>query len=586
MGARTVPRWAWIATLSLILVAGCIGATDQALDEANVETVDRNEWYTDEAEWDTSGDYSRLLGETAGYDVLPVEHVDFQADDGAHIEVAVWRPDTPEGETVPVIMDSGPYYGAGIDTLSDREEQFFIDNFVEDGFAYARMAIRGTAESGGCMEFFGENEQQDIDQAVTEVATQPWSNGNVALYGASYDGTTPWIAAASGNPHVKTIVPISGLTDVAELMFRNGTSETRGPIMHSIVYWAGIGMPDSTMAGHPQDQACDEMVHGTVAGPYTTVTGDRDPINDEGYWQVRNWREPVRENYNGSILLVHGLQDWNVEPSMAYPYVNTLEEDGVKVKHLLGQWTHDWPDRADRDDVTVRWDWGEMLNRWFDHHLREDTTVDTGPGAHVQDNAGDWRTEDTWPPTDIEWETWNLGDNTLTNATTEQGSAYLVLEGEDAALAAADPLTKARSELAFETDPLEDELRFSGLARLHVQATPHSPEGGQLYAELVDADEGTRMAHAVMDLRYHAGGTERQDLTPGEPVTAQMEFFPADAVIPEDHTLELRITADAPGRVPSHAADPVEIHWGEDASQLILPTIERPGIDGTYPGQP
>ncbi len=582
MGARTGSRWAWIMTATLILLAGCIGITDRDLDAQETE-MDPLPWYTDDVEWDTTGDYSTLVRDTAGYDII-LDRLDFEAHDGVTIEMAVWRPDTPDDVKAPIIMDSGPYYSSGIEDLSDREEEFFLDNFVEDGFAYARMAVRGTADSGGCMEFFGENEQRDIDQAVTEVATQEWSNGNVALYGGSYDGTTPWIAASFGNPHVKTIVPVVGLTDVAELMFRNGTSEFRGPIMHSVVYWAGIGMPDALDAGHPQEQICDEVLHGSIAGPYTTLTGDREPINDPNYWEIRNWREPVRENYNGSIFLVHGLQDWNVEATMAYPYVNTLEEEGFEVKHMLGQWGHDWPDRADREDVDVRWDWAEMLHRWFDHHLRENTHVDTGPGAHVQDSNGDWRTEDTWPPKDISWTTFSLGEDTT--AEPDDDSAYLVPVGPDATLAAADDFNQAQEQLTFSFGDQDDELRFSGLARLHVQATPHSPEGGQLFAEIRDADEDQRLAHAVMDLRYHAGGTERQELTPGEPVTAKMEFFPADAVIPTGNTLELRITADAPDRVPSHAATPIEIHWGEDASQLILPIIERENIKTTYPGQP
>ena len=54
----------------------------------------------------------------------------------------------------------------------------------------------------------------------------------------SYDGSTPWQAAMFGSEHdyLKTIVPISGLIGVKELMWRNGSAEARAPIMHNGVY--------------------------------------------------------------------------------------------------------------------------------------------------------------------------------------------------------------------------------------------------------------------------------------------------------------------------------------------------------------
>ena len=56
------------------------------------------------------------------------------------------------------------------------------------------------------------------------------------MIGKSYDGSTPWQAAMYGNEALKTIVPISGLIGVKELMWRNGSAEARAPIMHNGVY--------------------------------------------------------------------------------------------------------------------------------------------------------------------------------------------------------------------------------------------------------------------------------------------------------------------------------------------------------------
>ena len=68
----------------------------------------------------------------------------------------------------------------------------------------------------------GNAEQLGNDAAVRWLAEQNWSNGNVGLIGKSYDGSTPWQAAMFGNEHdyLKTIVPISGLIGVKELMWK------------------------------------------------------------------------------------------------------------------------------------------------------------------------------------------------------------------------------------------------------------------------------------------------------------------------------------------------------------------------------
>ena len=69
-------------------------------------------------------------------------------------------------------------------------------------------------------------EQRGIDAAVTWLGTQSWSNGNVGIIGKSYDVSTPW-RATFGNPHLATIVPMSGLIGVHELM---GAMEVWKPV--------------------------------------------------------------------------------------------------------------------------------------------------------------------------------------------------------------------------------------------------------------------------------------------------------------------------------------------------------------------
>ena len=52
----------------------------------------------------------------------------------------------------------------------------------------------------------------------------------------------------------------------------------------------------------------------------------------------------VRQNYNGSIYIIQGMQDWNVDPHMAFPAHQIVEAAGID-KTLAGQWAHDYQDR-------------------------------------------------------------------------------------------------------------------------------------------------------------------------------------------------------------------------------------------------
>ena len=110
-------------------------------------------------------------------------------------------------------------------------------------------------------------------------------------------------------------------------------------------------------------------------------------------------------------------------------------------------------------------------------------------------------------------------------------------------------LPDASSGPVWETEPLTETLRVAGTPRLHVDVTT-ATVGGQLYALMEDCYEGTciHVGHAIMDLRYHAGGDDIQTWTPiFETINAKMEFFPLDAMIAEGHTIRISLASTGEG---------------------------------------
>ena len=119
----------------------------------------------------------------------------------------------------------------------------------------------------------------------------------------------------------------------------------------------------------------------------------------------------------------------------------------------------------------------------------------------------------------------------------------------------------------METPAFNQTFRFGGLPQLHVDVTL-SGSGGSVYALMEDCDaDGVciHIGHATMDLRYHAGGTEYNVLSPGQTVNAKMEFFAMDVLIPEGHKIRLSLTDIGDDYLPPSNAAPVEIGINENS---------------------
>ncbi|MEK6976127.1 MAG: CocE/NonD family hydrolase [Candidatus Thermoplasmatota archaeon] len=462
----------------------------------------------------------------------------------------------PEMCKVPVVADAGPYYAStrGIPELQTEGDSiaeepahrlggFLIENLVPHGYAVAQVSVFGTGDSGHCMDLMGEAEQAGLDAAVTWLGTQPWSNGRVALTGRSYDGSTPWEAAMSGNPHLATIVPISGLTSQFDLMYHNGSSELRGA---GVLYGLYAAMTIDGDAGDAAQVLCPDYLAGAPQGLKATLVGN--PTDLDPYWGERMFLERALANYDGSIYLIHGLQDWNVDPHMAFPAYNLFEAKGNEVKALLGQWGHMYPDRPGEHNglgpgrgeeaypESVRYDWAQDMLEWFDYTLKQ-----TGPKpamhVEVQDNLGQWRVEPTWPP----------GGDLLELQVPGDGQQPITATGP-----------------SYDLGPLGDaDVRFAGLMHLNQWVIP-TGNGGQVYAQLVDLDaDNMHIGHAIMDLRYASGGRAPELVAPGLAMKVRLEFEPLDVVLPADHRLGIVFAVTGEDYVSPTVANPVLLDFSE-----------------------
>ncbi|HII41951.1 TPA: CocE/NonD family hydrolase [Candidatus Thalassarchaeaceae archaeon] len=500
---------------------------------------------------------------------LPISEQDVGYPGPALMHVSLWMPDVPNGTKVPVIATVHPYYdfgGEGVvgddsnpNTIPDAGVGLWVlEEFVPHGYALAQISTFGTGKSTHCQDVKGLGEQIGIQEAVHWLGEQEWSNGNVGLMGKSYAGTTNWEAAQNPSEHLKTIVPISGSIGVQQMFYRNGSSEARA-MLYDVLYEGA-----TTDATSDDMRFCTDDAIGPLS-PFTTWLGaglGGDEWND--YWDERYHLQDVIDNYNGSVYIVWGLQDWNVDPYHAFPTHQLLKDAGINVRTISGQWGHNYPDQpsvheglesgygAEAFPSVTRMDWAVELFPWFEYYLK-DIGEEPESYVQVQRNDGNWHIEETWPAED----TVNI--------------QYAIADWDGGMSGT----VNSQQSMTITSQPLSEDMHISGLPTLHIDARTNTCNGGQLFVTMFDGTSGLRLGHATMDVRYRDGGYDAKPTSPMTSYRMLMEFNPMDVIIPEGHTIQLVVTETGEDYLPSPCATlGMTIFAGYQV--LTLPTLDRP----------
>ena len=576
-----------IALLLMCSLSGCFGE-EGAIQKTGDETYP-DIWDRHTLEWNTSHTHSFLLNPGPHY-ALDVQEANIEVDttgvweggpNSAIVHLSYWLPsNTQEGEEVPVIAVVSPYFSYGqpgdesspTNVVGGGRGEFIYDNFIPHGYAFAQVAVFATEDSTGCFDYRGDGEGLSIHTAVEWLGQQEWSNGNVAIYGKSYEGATAWEAAAQGSPHLKTIVPISGTTALGPLLYKNGSAEARSQVMHSNYGGSILDYDDDDL-----DNMCADVIEGFLAGPTRYGLGEADPYMDN-YYDERSHIDKALGTYNGSIYWVQGLQDWNVDPHQVFggpPGVNWYQEyidNGYEVAGMIGQWEHNYPDQWTKHNNQdsgyggeaihnmTRWDWAQDLFEWMEYYLKG---IGPAPALHaqVQRNDGEWRIEETWPPLDVERLSLDMSE----------------CSNDGAFLGGGAPVVGGGQVVIVECPAMSDtDLHIAGLVSLHLQAVP-TFDGGQVFIEMQDAETGLRLGHATMDIRYHAGGYDAQTVIPGVAVTMMMEFQAIDAILPAGHGLTFIMSDQGEDYLAPACGNACTVHVLPSSSTLELPIIDRDG---------
>ena len=512
--------------------------------------------------------------------------------DGETLFVEIRRPVVPAGVRVPVILTLSPYNGLGGNFLP-TELQSLTDNeglanfFVPRGYARAIADVRGTRESSGCWDYGGIKERQDGYDLVEWLGTQPWSNGKVAMIGASYEGTTANAAAVERPPHLATIVPIASIDRWYDYAYMNGvrwllnseeTTDEGFDTPAAFDFGLAVPPPIDARAAEWSDVVVDrytpcEQVAHTLAGY------NPQPDYDE-FWLERDYRTRA-SNITIPILVGHGLDDFNVKFTGGLEMYRRAR--GPK-RMVIGQWTHATP------AGTTIGSWGNLVWRWFDKWLLGlDTRVTADPAVDVQDTKEKWHQEAVWPPSSARGRTLWLGDGgTLTavpGATGDESFVDVPLVTEDDMMAGSSP-----ASLLYAGEPVAKDTRIAGEAGVTLQMTSDSTSThiAVLLADVAPDGSYERISRGFMNPRYRNGLSQGVDLVPGEPFNVSFSLSPADHVVAAGHRIAVAVaSSNLIWAVPDSQRASNTVHLGgATGSSISVPIVEPAVVKGSRVAPP
>jgi len=458
------------------------------------------------------------------------------APDGTLLDTWVVRPDLPGKR--PIVLQFTPYYGGG--TPQTPIMSLFDSSFQEllhRGYAIAISSIRGTGNSGGCFTIGGKSEAKDHAAVIEKLAAQPWSNGNVGLMGVSYPGTAPMDAWVEAPPHLKTIVPVEGITDLYKYNFVNGVPISN--IGFHAYYWVLVGLGPAglnfgTQAADPVSipgamtgEVCQERIPITEEAASSAIDGNKDV-----YWQERDFLRELKASPNkkrASMLYIQGFNDWNVKTSDAEGWLPAVQATGVPFKALMGQTAHEYP---------TRMDWLDFMTAWYDQFLWErNTGVLDAPKVQLQDDTGAWRGESQWPPAVDKLTLHPTSTGELGTATGTGVATFEDFTGQRVVPEAPVP----GDRVVFTSAPLSADLHLSGMPRFTGAVTATGDRANLMLSLGDQAPDGTitYTNWACLSLNHAANLEHGIASVAGLRQTVGVNFFPQEDVIKAGHRLVL-----------------------------------------------
>lgn len=317
--------------------------------------------------------------------------------DGVRLHAMLHRP-VEEG-SYPVVLIRNPY-------VSNQMliEPMLGPGFAKCGYALLHVNVRGALGSEGEWLPF-ENEREDGRAVIDWIAGQPWCDGNIGTFGASYLGHAQWCIADYQHPALKTMfISVYGVR-CYETFYRRGMFR---PDVWTA--WASQMIEDNrykmimpqdmvplfqeAKAVSPQVRLGEEM-KGKICEWYKKWITNISEKDD--YWSSGFWKELTDTAPRVQIpLFLHGGWFDVFLRSQLDSFRKLPEETKKKSRMVIGPWHHNGISGGDLnypEEDTCGLFMIKAAVEWFDHHLKGmEYTRKTGVVEEYHIGENSWKT--------------------------------------------------------------------------------------------------------------------------------------------------------------------------------------------------
>jgi hypothetical protein len=483
------------------------------------------------------------------------------------IELAadVYLPFDHDGESLPAIVEVTPYNKDSAALMSGD-----VTLYQNNGYVFVGVDCRGRGKSEGVWSGFADD-VADTHDVIEWVAQQPWCNGKVGTTGLSYMGWVQWAGASARPPHLRAMVSTS-----AAGRWQQEIPYTNGVFQLYFAWWAFMTrrrIDESFLLRQIDwDEALRILPFKDIGGIIDTPTStwdnlaDRDTLDD--YWKSLRFDDHY-DQIDVPCLHVTGWYDQEDLLGAFHHYEHMMASSPARANQYLivGPWSHVKcrnPDRfyADIDhgsDAAIEMDAEHLA--FFDHFLKdEDNGVDQLERVRLfEPGRNAWRTPSQWPTSTTTRELF-FGEGTLLDRAPEvSGEVAYDYDPLDPALTGIDvrnypiedvPLDQSSNEarddvVTFTTEPMTEELVFSGWARLRLFASSDADDT-DWHVKITDVDTSgvsRRVTQGCLRAACRTSLESPSAITPHEVLEYDIELWPTHHVFLPGHALRVTITS-------------------------------------------
>ncbi len=489
-----------------------------------------------------------------------------------------------------------------------------VPNLAFHGYVVVQVARRGQGPSFGKRRGYNDrSEAYDAYEVIDWLASQPWSNGAVGIYGCSNTGDASMHAVTAANPHLKAAWAGCFSWEKYDGFWRGGIYANWGTGPERTIEQDLANIPvQGDEAKVLLRQAAEEHQGGTILTQMWAAMPFRDdyaPGVGSRFWyegSVASYLPQIHAS--GTAVYIQGGWRDDLRGQGLLAYANLKNDRHV----IIGPWGH-----CQHGDFNML----AEMHRFFDQHLKG---INTGILAQdpihyftVHAPAGtEWRSSKTWPIAGTQPAKLFLaggspaGGELKSRAPTGSGSqtTFTVRYDVDCPASARQPgglLTGAppcpveHGGPRFATAPLESDTEVTGDALVDLWISS-SGSDANIFVYLEDvAPDGTvtqvtdarlkaslrklsKPRYENYGLPYHRSHREdAQPLKPGEPTQLVFAFLPASYIFRAGHRIRVSVAGSdyrERDRTPVSPAPVVTIHHTQSRpSSISLPMVQPKG---------